>query len=216
MTINNDETIKSFDEAIYLTMKKYGYGEREKKIIYEKLEKGNFNCITSDNGARKFVQQYYANLQKQKTPNSFKDFKSLNKFFDHVLQKQGIPKERTVAFQVLYNELVNEMKNQNNQLDIEKLIVDSACLYYKEKMTQPQITRKFDFSTPDITRIEAVELTNIYQNMEHQKYQVKNAFYTYPGYQKALLQNLIHYSYYEHPFEKNLEDQINEVKSSKR
>ena len=59
--------VRSFDEAIKVTVQKYNYGEKQIKQVYEALENGNFNVITNDCGARNI--NYYNALNECRTGN---------------------------------------------------------------------------------------------------------------------------------------------------
>ena len=106
------------------------------------------------------------------------------------------------------------MKKNKYKSDIENLLIEAANLYSKQERGNVQVLRKYDFNTIDISRREASDLTSVFSNMDFQKEKVKNAINFYPGYQKALIQNLIEYSYFEHDFSKSLEEQIEACKSS--
>lgn len=198
--------VTSIEKAIRVTMQKYSYREDQKRQIYEELEKGNFDVITSDYGARKFVKEHYQKKNQMASP--FKDFTSLTKFFDDILNRYGIPKENQYSFPTLYNELLQYMNDPNQKGNITELMVEAAKQYSKEVRQHVEVLRHPDFSTPDLTRKEAVDLTSIYSNMEHQKHQVTEALSKYPVYQRQLLTNLVAYSYYENDFSISLEDQI--------
>ena len=202
--------VNSFDQAIDVTMNKYNYNEEQKIRIYEELEKGNYNVITSDFGARKFIKQYYENL-KNRQILPFENFTTLNNYFDKILSIHQVTKENEDAMKILYMELLNN----KDKFNLENLLIQAAKEYSIKTQNNSQISRNFDFSTPDLTRKEAADLTRIFSEMEHQKYQIIEALNKYPNYQKALFINLINYVYYENDFSQSLEDKINQVKSSK-
>lgn len=60
---NSNQTISGLDEAIKITLDKYG-NRTSREYIMQELNKGNFSVITSDYGARNFVKSYFAENQK--------------------------------------------------------------------------------------------------------------------------------------------------------
>lgn len=209
--------VNSLDAAINVTMQKYNYNETQRKRIYEELEKGNFSVITNDFGARKFTKKYYKELNQKyakKEDSPFKDFTTLTKYFDEFLTTNFLTKENPETIKFLYYDILTNMKKNKYKSDIENLLIEAANLYSKQERGNVQVLRKYDFNTIDISRREASDLTSVFSNMDFQKEKVKNAINFYPGYQKALIQNLIEYSYFEHDFSKSLEEQIEACKSS--
>lgn len=232
--------IATLEEAINLTIAKQGFENSEElqRKIYTELEKGNFNIITNDRGARQFVKAHYtkiqsqrqnpagpSNLVKENTPkhiqeeSPFKDFTTLTKYFDSILKQNNKSKEDPIAFQVLYVNLLQKMKEQNKNnssrnMTLENLILEAANLYNQEKNVSTRKMRSYSFDTPDITREEAVDVASIFMNMEHQLTRVVESFYKYPAFQKQLMNNLILYSYYEHDYSISFEEQIEACKAS--
>ena len=208
--------INSLDDAINLTMQKYNYQEESRKKIYEELEKGNFAVITSDRGARAFVEKHYANLEAKRQQNkmvyAFSDFASLTTYFNQILQSYNIGKEDMKSIHLLYQDLANQIMNPNCRQDIERLLVEAATSYNRENQNK-QPMRKYDFYTQDLTRDEACEITSIFGNMEHQKQQVTTALNRSELYRQLLLDNLIRYSYYENDYSKSLAESVNESKT---
>lgn len=216
--------INSLDEAINLTMQKYQHSESQRKQIYAELEKGNFSVITSDMGARKFVINYYKKLNQKheqpvgkfnnQTKSPFLNFNTLTTFFDQLLAEYHLSKESPETFSFLYDELSRSTLNQQYKNEIEQLLIEAASLYSKEAQQFAEVLREYNFNTIDITRKEACDITAIFGNMEHQRYQVTNALNNFPKYRQVLLNNLISYSYYEHDYSKSFEDILNEHKTN--
>lgn len=210
--------INSIDGAIQLTMQKYRYPETMREQIYRELDKGDFSCITRQSGAREFVKknyrrQYQPITQPNKPVSPFEDFTTLTHFFDEILNMYNIPSKDPNYYTKLYQEMQNYVNGKDKE-KIEKLMVEAATLYHKEIRENVQVLRPTDFSTPDLTRSEATRLTSIFGNMENQKHQVTEALEKNPGYQRALLTNLIKYAYYEHDYSISLEDLIRKGQDS--
>ena len=213
--------VRSFDEAIKVTVQKYNYGEKQIKQVYEALENGNFNVITNDCGARNFVINYYNALNQTYTNNQnnnqdliINDDTNLFEYFNKVLTNNQIDKQSPEVFKYLYNSILEGLQNPISRQSVEKKIYYSACSYSRAHQDDDEKMRRYYFDTPDITRKEAADLTDIYINMEHQKYRVYEAFYKYPAYQKQLISNLINIVYYETDYSKwvSLDDQIKAVR----
>ena len=101
--------VRSFDEAIKVTVQKYNYGEKQIKQVYEALENGNFNVITNDCGARNFVINYYNALNQTYTNNQnnnqdliINDDTNLFEYFNKVLTNNQIDKQSPEVFKYLY------------------------------------------------------------------------------------------------------------------
>ena len=105
--------VRSFDEAIKVTVQKYNYGEKQIKQVYEALENGNFNVITNDCGARNFVINYYNALNQTYTNNQnnnqdliINDDTNLFEYFNKVLTNNQIDKQSPDVFKYLYNSIL--------------------------------------------------------------------------------------------------------------
>ena len=62
-TLNSSQTCNGLDEAIKITLDKYG-DKTSREYIMQELNKGNFSVITTDGGARNFVKTYFAENQQ--------------------------------------------------------------------------------------------------------------------------------------------------------
>lgn len=200
--------VKSLDEAIELTMKKYNYNEETRKKIYEKLENKDFSCITSDFGAREFVRKYYLDLDKIQNP--FENFTNLTYYFNKILKNNHLAKTDQSSYSILLFEMFKKF-DSNDREKVEELMIRAANLYSENKECSG--IHKIDFDMPNLTRLEATYLTSIFSKMENQKYQVKEALIKNPNYRKELISNLILYSYYENDYSISLDDQIEDIKS---
>ena len=101
-------------------------------------------------------------------------------------------------------------QNPDHTAAIENLLIMAATTY-NEQYSNRGPARQYDFSTMDMTRDEACEITRIFGNMEHQRGQVTNALKVNENYKKILISNLISYVYYENDYHKSLETSVKEA-----
>ena len=130
-SLNSNQTISGLDEAITITLDKYG-NRTSREYIMQELSKGNFSVITKDYGARDFVKTYFAENQKM-----------LNDFISVVATgKQSDPQMIDWMTSVLEKELAN------GNTEVRKFIPK----YIELKAKNPEITFEIDANNKSFWR----------------------------------------------------------------
>lgn len=164
-SMSSKNLVHSFDDALEVTMKKYGYDEQERETLISKILIGQFECITADNGARAYLQRMgideIRRVLKEKNIHVKDGYEIFEEVCNHLVHLERVDKEssKEILLCHLYDVYLGKVIKLRDGSVFGKnklisLMLDASVL--RSKIDKMDSSYEYNLKKDDYTESEAV------------------------------------------------------------